>query len=126
MVGPLVLDSFEQSKCESTVAIRDSHDRARTSAQKASCVGSNRLSVFCADNRRNIVHALSAGDVRSDAIEKLPPATACGPETRLASMRITLLNLRGNILAMAKQVNLAWPKSPESPTTQYLLTELPA
>ena len=118
MVGPLVLDSFEQSKCESTVVIRDSHGRARTSAQKAGCVGSNRLSVFCADNRRNIVHALSAGDVRPDAIEKLLAATACGPEMKLVSMRFTLLNLRGNILA--------WPKSLESLTTQYLLTELPA
>ena len=47
-----------------------------------------------ADNRRDAVRALSAGDVRSDAIRKAPAATACGQEATLAYMSIILLNVR--------------------------------
>ncbi|RDL38255.1 Uncharacterized protein BP5553_02595 [Venustampulla echinocandica] len=70
----------------------------------------------------NTAPARSAGDARSDAIEKLPAAIAYGLETIFAFMRF-ILNLRGIILARAKQLALAWPKVPEN---HYLLTELPA
>lgn len=38
---------------------------------------------FRADNRRNTVHPLSAGDARSDAIGKFPVIIVCGPELEL-------------------------------------------
>jgi hypothetical protein len=63
--------------------------------------------VFSADKKRNTVHALSAGDVKSDVIKKIPAATVCGRGTTLVSMRNTLPNLHGNIPAKTEQLNLA-------------------
>jgi hypothetical protein len=63
--------------------------------------------MFSADKRRSIVHAISAGDVKSDVIKKLPAATVCGRGTTLVSMRNTLPNLHDNISAETEQLNLA-------------------
>ena len=61
---------------------------------------------------RETDHVLSAGNARSDAIEKLPAAFVYGPETSLAFMRVTLLRLCGNIEAMVKQLNFVRRQNP--------------
>ncbi len=70
----------------------------------------------------NIVHALSAGNVSSDAIENLHAATVCIPEIGIAFMRTLLLNLQGDLLFSVKQLHLIWPQS----LARYQLIEIPA
>lgn len=72
------------------VRVGEHHDRTRTPTETASRVGSVARLMSEADN--GTAHAPCVGGGRSDAIEKPPAATACGPEIRLASTRLGLLN----------------------------------
>jgi hypothetical protein len=66
-------------------------------------------------------HALSAGNVRSDAIEKLPVALVYGLGTSLAFMRVIILRLRENV--ETKKLNLVRRQKPQISTLQRQLVK---